>query len=481
MRNNTLRLALVALAGVLAAPVVNAAATFTIINTNAPGVGFNDLSPRAPVGGNTGTTLGEQRINAFVHAVSKWADTLDSSVDIVMDAAFVAQTCTPTGAVLGSAGAITVHADFANAPLPNTWYSSALANKRSGVDQDTRPGPAGADLRARFNINLGQPGCLDGVPFYLGLDNNHGPLIDFVAVLTHEMGHGLGFQTFTGSGGTGATLAGLGVPSAWDHFMLDETQGLTWANMTDAQRAASTVNTRKLVWTGAAVTAAAPGVLSFGVPALIVGGPAAGAASGQYVVGQATFGRPLSAGATTGDIMPISQVTAATGDGCTPFGAADRLAANGNIVIVNRGVCGFIVKAANAQAAGARGLIVADNVAGSPPPDLGGADPAITIPAVRVTLADGQRIRAALTKRSRTKSGVSATLTVNLSQLAGASTSGFVQLFTPNPYQQGSSLSHYDTGASRNLLMEPAINPDLTHEVTPPFDLTFPLFQDIGW
>jgi len=29
--------------------------------------------------------------------------------------------------------------------------------------------------------------------------------------------------------------------------------------------------------------------------------------------------------------------------------------------------------------------------------------------------------------------------------------------------------------------MEPAINPDLTHEVTPPFDMTFPLLQDIGW
>jgi hypothetical protein len=29
--------------------------------------------------------------------------------------------------------------------------------------------------------------------------------------------------------------------------------------------------------------------------------------------------------------------------------------------------------------------------------------------------------------------------------------------------------------------MEPSINGDLTHEVTPPNDLTFPLLQDIGW
>jgi hypothetical protein len=29
--------------------------------------------------------------------------------------------------------------------------------------------------------------------------------------------------------------------------------------------------------------------------------------------------------------------------------------------------------------------------------------------------------------------------------------------------------------------MEPAINTDLTHSVTPPQDLTFPLLKDIGW
>jgi hypothetical protein len=58
---------------------------------------------------------------------------------------------------------------------------------------------------------------------------------------------------------------------------------------------------------------------------------------------------------------------------------------------------------------------------------------------------------------------------------------GFVLMYTPNPYQPGSSVSHWDTSATRNLLMEPAINGDLTHEVTVPFDLTLELFKDIGW
>ena len=45
-------------------------AQFIIVNLNPPGVGFNDPTPAGPVGGNTGTTLGEQRLIAFQHAAS---------------------------------------------------------------------------------------------------------------------------------------------------------------------------------------------------------------------------------------------------------------------------------------------------------------------------------------------------------------------------------------------------------------------------
>jgi hypothetical protein len=54
-------------------------------------------------------------------------------------------------------------------------------------------------------------------------------------------------------------------------------------------------------------------------------------------------------------------------------------------------------------------------------------------------------------------------------------------MYTPNPYQGGSSVSHFDTSAFPNLLMEPNINGDLTHNVMPPWDLTLPLLKDIGW
>jgi hypothetical protein len=42
-------------------------------------------------------------------------------------------------------------------------------------------------------------------------------------------------------------------------------------------------------------------------------------------------------------------------------------------------------------------------------------------------------------------------------------------------------VSHFDTIAFPNLLMEPAINGDLQHAVTLPWDLTFELLKDIGW
>jgi hypothetical protein len=474
MKNKTFALAAVALSGLLAAGAANAAATIAIINGNGAGVGFNDGTPAAPVGGNTGTTLGQQRLIAFQAAAAKWGATLDSSVTIQVLATFEPLTCTATGAVLGSAGATSVFSDYANMAFAGTWYSGALADKLEGVDLD----PGFADIRARFNSRLGLfADCLPGQPFYLGLDNNHGPLIDLVTVLTHEFGHGLGFQTFT-NGTTGAVFAEQ--PAVWDHFMRDTTQNLRWVEMTDAQRAASAINSRKLVWIGANVTAAAPGVLSAGVPFAQISGPAAGAAAGTYDVGTASFGPILGVPGVYGEVMPVT-VNNVVGDACNPLSALDAAAVSGKIALINRGVCGFTIKAKNAQNAGAIAVIFGDNAAGGPPPGLGGTDPTVTIPSVRITLAAANTLRTALAKRSRTKSGVFATLSVNTAQLAGADPSGFVQLFTPNPFQGGSSVSHYDTGAFPNLLMEPSINGDLTHEVTAPYDLTYALFKDIGW
>src|SRR4029079_1665938 len=117
-------------------------------------------------------------------------------------------------------------------------------------------------------------------------------------------------------------------------------------------------------------------------------------------------------------------------------------------------------KVKNAQNAGAVGVVIADNVAGSPPPNLGGTDATITIPSVRITLADGNTIKAQL------GAGVNATLLLDHSIPGGADAQGRVLLYAPNPVEGGSSVSHWDKSAFPNLLMEPDISDDLTHIVT---------------
>jgi hypothetical protein len=181
--------ALFVLVSTLGASSAFAAATIVILNNDVAGLGFNDSTVVAPVGGNSGVTLGQQRLIAFQAAAAKWGATLNSSVTITIRSQWSALACTATTAVLGSAGAVTIYRDFPGAPFAGTWYNAALDGHITGVDPDA----AQPEINANFNINLGNADCLAGTPFYLGLDNNHGSAIDLVTVLTHEFGHGLGF------------------------------------------------------------------------------------------------------------------------------------------------------------------------------------------------------------------------------------------------------------------------------------------------
>ena len=456
-----------------AAGQAQAAATIIINNINGPGVGFNDTTPTTPVGGNTGTTRGEQRLIAFTYAANIWGATLTSNQPIIINAQFTAQTCTATGGVLGSAGATQIFRDFANAPKAATWYSYALANRIAGAYLGTANAP---QINSNFNVNLGTPGCLEASGWYYGLDSNQGALIDFVAVLQHEMGHGLGFQTFT-SGSTGVQNGGF--PSIWDHFLFGTTAGKLWKDMTDAERAASAISVNGLVWTGAAVTAAVPQVLRLGRASVTVSGAGAGSAAGTYLAGDSTLGPAVLGPSTSGQIMPVVEQGAGTGAGCLAFSDANVRAVNGNIALIDRGVCGFAIKAKNAQNAGAIGVILVNNTTGPFTP--GGSDATVIIPVLGITQADGLIIKSALTSRSRARSGVIGSFGVTGTQYTGADPLGRGLMFAPNPFQGGSSVSHFDSTMFRNQLMEPAINPDLTQGLLPPTDLTYRLFQDIGW
>ena len=63
----------------------------------------------------------------------------------------------------------------------------------------------------------------------------------------------------------------------------------------------------------------------------------------------------------------------------------------------------------------------------------------------------------------------------------GKDSLGRPRMFAPNPVDSGSSVSHWDTVATPNQLMEPNISTSLSHNVTPPQDLTTSLMKDIGW
>jgi hypothetical protein len=231
------------------------AATITINVLDGVGEGFNDTTAVAAIGGNEGTTVGAQRLNAFQYAADAIGAYLESDVTILIDAQFSGLSCTTSSGVLGSAGSRSVFRDFSNAPLSNTFYPGALANALAGSDLDA----SRSDIVASFNGNVGSTGCLERLSWYYGFDNNEpSGSLDFVAVLTHELVHGLGFSSFA-SVTTGAfidsnnpTFAGI-----FDTFIFDSEQAKLWDSMSSVERVAAAINAPNLAWKGDNVTAAA--------------------------------------------------------------------------------------------------------------------------------------------------------------------------------------------------------------------------------
>ena len=469
------------------------ATTITIYNRDPAGVGFNDPTPVAPVGGNPGTTLGEQRLNVYKHVAAIWEAAIQSNVPIVVSAGWEALTCTSTQAVLGSAGAWNIWRDFPGATA-NRWYPQALANKIAGVNltdgiPDDGTGYGNADIKTQFNVNLGKTGCLDGTPFYLGLDGNAGSKVNFVTTLLHELGHGLGFSVLTVETSTGnrlnangsAYVATGGVPSVWEPFMFDNTVGKSWLNMTAVERKASAINPLKLAWTGANAVAGAAATL-VDTPVINITSTLAGV-SGKYDYAGASFGPAIVTPSALGKLAyPGALTNSPTFTACVPFTAAEAAVVKGKVAIVDRGTCTFVVKVKAAQDAGAIAVLVADNAPGAPA-TLGGSDATITIPSARITQAAGVTLKSAAAtvlrgSRSMTLAGA---FGFDATRKAGADSSLRPLLYTPNQLVGGSSVSHWDVSAFPNLLMEPAINSDLTNLLVPPKDLTKPLLQDIGW
>ncbi|WP_109473346.1 S8 family serine peptidase [Ornithinimicrobium cavernae] len=96
----------------------------------------------------------------------------------------------------------------------------------------------------------------------------------------------------------------------------------------------------------------------------------------------------------TGAIVRLGDTGSPEGMACTADGGitADL---TGKLVLIDRGTCSFHEKAANAEGAGAVGVVLANNVAGVINATVEG-DPAITIPVVTIQQAAGADLNAAI-------------------------------------------------------------------------------------
>jgi MYXO-CTERM domain-containing protein len=454
-RARTARAATLALAAatILFPARARASATFTIQNTDVAGQGFNDPTPVAPVGGNTGTTLGQQRLNAFKQATSLWGMMLDSNVPIVIDASFAPLACDSTGITLGQASPANWEIPTSG-PAAGMLVPEALADRLAG--QDLHPGQP--DIQAQFNGALLQ--CSGGMQdWYYGFDGKASANdIDLVSTLLHEFGHGLGFSS-TVDNQTGELLGGP-VDVFTAHLYDNQTNAL-WSNMTNAQRAASVQNVRHLVWQGSNVAATAPVVLAKGFPRITATPTLSGLLG---ALSEATFGTYLSAGSVHGAVV--------TGSAAGVCANATTPNYSGKIVLYQGGICAPIGLANIAESTGAVAVLISDENAVSPPSSIEAAPTTVSqfpvsIPTIGVSVQDASLLA----------SGETVTLDAVGTELVGADTQGRMYMYASDPIVQGSTVSHWDPIARPNLMEEPNASFIISHDIR----MEAAVMRDIGW
>ena len=242
--------------------------------------GFDSSAPTTPVGGNNGTTLGEQRRLAFIKAAESIADQIVSPQVIEVDARFTNLACNKGSAVLGSAGATgsigySTQDSIPEGAVADVFYPIALANALADINYsyDFSTNKNYADIQADFNSDLGQDGCLEGKNWHYGYDLTNDSSINFVSVLLHEMTHGLGFASLvdptTGAkaevADSNGNFAGY-LDDIFSTFLYSLDNKRTWSDpfMSDFQRRLSATSGDGLAWAGGSVNANAIGVLTQG-------------------------------------------------------------------------------------------------------------------------------------------------------------------------------------------------------------------------
>jgi minor extracellular serine protease Vpr len=120
------------------------------------------------------------------------------------------------------------------------------------------------------------------------------------------------------------------------------------------------------------------------------------ASTNQHFVGQPfTYpaGGGTTVGAAVGDFDPLPaqsfNLFDTHSDGCTSVDSG----ASGNVAIIDRGICAFSQKVANANAAGAIGVLIINNVAGDPIPMARTTGFDDDLPGVMIGLNEGAALK----------------------------------------------------------------------------------------
>lgn len=438
------------------------AATFSFVYTDPANFGFNDTTATAPIGGNTGTTLGEQRRILLEHAAAVWGSFLQSDVDIVIEADFQQLGGSQFSATLAFAGPIDLDTNFTNAPESDTWYVSAIVNALIGSDNF----PGTADIAVTVNESVdSSPIVLGGDGFYYGLDNETpAAQADLLSTLLHEIGHGLGFLSLVDET-DGTYLSGL--PDSFTLNLFDEETGEAWSTMSNAERQASARNDPSVTFRGPATQQALrhqlkPASVGISVNEIDSDGNTLSTFNAQ----SGNFGPGLPPWGISGALVLVDDGVAPTSDACeSPFVNAGDI--RGAIALIDRGNCNFDDKVERAQDAGAIAVIIANNSGDTLIPMFGNNE-AIVIPSVFIGQSDGATLKALLPDAL-----VSLQTTASL---AGTQNSN-IRIHAPNPVQSGSSLSHWSSDCYPDLLMEPSI----ADSRLPNLDLSVIALRDIGW
>lgn len=432
-------------------------AEFVLINIDDPGEGLNDPTSVEPIGGNPGTTLGEQRLIAVRRALDIWGAALDSDVPTEVGVQFNHLGCYGSGGLTVFAGARArafISGEIVPGADPDLWYAYALANRIAGHDLDD----GSAEVFIEFHSGFDGDDSCGFLPWYYGLDEaGRGPMLLRTAL--HELAHALGVAMAVDSD-TGAWW-GDG-PDSFSALVLDRTQGKHLGEMTAEERVAAFTHVRQLVWDGPAVRKAAEPLLTRGTPMLAVD-PSIEGFSG--LVSDANFGARALDRSVTAELVVLPQ------DSCV---VRDEVAER--VVLVDA-PCRADELAEAVEGWGGVGLLYTfENPAWSTPPEpLDHSMPVASgIPILTVARPDAALLTAAAEEQSLT-----VTISANPDQLLGADPEGRLYLHaTDSDVQSHSTLPHWDLLSRPNLLMEGKYG---SGDDQRDLDVTLALLVDIGW